>query len=213
MLEPRLPPEAAAPAAWGSACALAALGATAVFLAPAGLQAALEWRPELALTQPWRVCSAALVHLSLQHLLANLAGCLMLALLAWRAGLGWRTLAAWALAWPLTQLGLLAWPDLSRYGGLSGVLHAGVATAALALLLGTARPSGAPRTVGALLLLGLALKVALEHPFGPALQTRAGWSIPIAPAAHFTGALAGVLGWAVVCALARWRSRRGGTSR
>ena len=43
-----------------------------------------------------------------------------------RAGLG--------LARPLTQLGLLMRPDLLHYGGLSGVLHAGVAAAALWLV-------------------------------------------------------------------------------
>ena len=40
---------------------------------------------------------------------------------------------AWALAWPLTHLALLAEPALLRYGGLSGVLRAGAAVAAVAL--------------------------------------------------------------------------------
>jgi hypothetical protein len=42
--------------------------------------------------------------------------------------------AAWVCAWPLTQLGLLMRPDLSHYGGLSGVLHAGAAIVALHLV-------------------------------------------------------------------------------
>jgi hypothetical protein len=46
-------------------------------------------------------------------------------------------------------------------------------------------------------LAGLALKVLSEQPWGPVLQQRAGWNVPIAPLAHATGALAGLL-----CALA-----------
>ena len=106
--------------AWALLCALLAkLSLFVWLLAPA---AALDWQLDRIAAQPWRVWSAALVHLSLLHLAANLAGCAVLALLGWRAALPLRAAGAWLLAWPLTQLGLLLRPELRRYAGLSGEL-------------------------------------------------------------------------------------------
>lgn len=169
--------------------ALAALHALACLLAWQLPREALDWQPTLAGLEPWRAFSAAWVHWSPRHLGANLAGCAALALLGWRAGLDGRSTTAWLLAWPLTQLALLAWPGLRHFGGLSGVLHAGIAVAAVALL---AR-QGRERRIGALLAAGLLLKLTLEAPLGPPLKHVAGWDIAIAPAAHLTGAAAGAL--------------------
>ncbi len=80
------------------------------------------------------------MHWSLLHLGANLAGVAVLAALGWVARLPCAAALAWGAAWPLTQLGLALRPELTHYGGLSGVLHAGVAVAALWLVL------GAPKT-------------------------------------------------------------------
>ena len=56
---------------WAALCAAAALGAVAArFIDPA----LWRWQPELAVSQPWRMVTAAWVHLSHQHLIANLAG-------------------------------------------------------------------------------------------------------------------------------------------
>ncbi len=71
------------------------------------------------------------------------------------------------MAWPLTQLGLLLQPSLLHYGGLSGVLHAGVVIAALGLL---QRESGLRRAVGWLILGGVALKVGMEQPWQGGLR-------------------------------------------
>jgi len=147
----------------------------------------LDWQPALWAHEPWRVLSAALVHWSAQHLLANLAGCAVLALLG-RAG-RLRATPAWLAAWPLTQLGLLLQPALLHYGGLSGLLHAGVAVAVVELL---AR-RGRDRLVGAAIAAGLLAKLWLEQPLGPALRTVPGWDIAIAPFAHLSGTLAGAL--------------------
>ncbi len=97
---------------------------------------------------------------------------------------------AWALAWPLTHLALLAQPALSSYGGLSGVLHAGAAVVAVWLLL---RGRGARRWIGAAVLLGLVVKVVSEAPWQAPAQAVAGLDFPVAAAAHASGLVAGAL--------------------
>lgn len=176
---------------WAGLCAAAAAGA---LLAHGVDPAPLRWQPELAFSQPWRLVTAAWVHLSTLHLAANLAGAAVVAALGHAAGCDRRAATAWALAWPLTQLGLLAQPALAAYGGLSGVLHAGVAVAAWQLLRGG---RGARRRIGAVIAAGLLLKIGLEAPWQGPLRQVPGWDIAIAPAAHASGALAGWL-----CALA-----------
>jgi len=154
---------------------------------------ALDWQPALIATQPWRAITAAFVHLTPIHLAANLAGCAVIALLGHRAALTKREATAALIALPLTQLALLLRPDLPHYAGLSGELHALVAIAALTLL---TRP-GRDRYIGAAIALGLVVKLALEHPFGPALRDTPGFDFPVAPFAHLAGALAGLVAWAL----------------
>lgn len=157
----------------------------------------LEWRAAQAWGEPWRAFSAALVHRDLQHLVANVAGCAVVAWFGWAARLPVQ--AAWAActAWPLTH-GLLGWaPGLTHYGGLSGVLHAAVAVAAVMLV---ARCRGRERAVGAAVWVGLLMKVLLETPWVGAVQTLQGWDFPVAVAAHATGLVSGtmVAGWWVL---------------
>lgn len=178
-------------------CALLALGAgLGTWLTPA----AIDWQPQLAWLEPWRWWSAAFVHLSAGHLAANLAGAVVVAAVGWTAGCGPRDAAAWSVAWPLTHLSLLARPEVLHYGGLSGVLHAGVAVAALGLVL---RECGRRRWIGAAVLAGLLLKLASERPWGPALQTWPGWDIAIVPWAHAGGVVAGL-----ACAAVAWATGR-----
>jgi len=185
---------------WAVALALVA-GSLAMGFADASR---FDWQPGLAWQQPWRWWSAAWVHWSQAHLAANLLGTGLVALLGWRAGSDRAEAAAWFAAWPLTHLALLAQPALPHYGGLSGVLHAGVVVAAFALLL---RGRGARRALGAAIVAGVVLKLLLEQPWQGPLQARPGWDIAIAPAAHVSGALAGA-----VCAAAAaiWRHAAGG---
>jgi rhomboid family GlyGly-CTERM serine protease len=151
----------------------------------------LDWQPSLVWVQPWRVFSAAWVHYSSLHLAANLAGALLVGALGHVAGVPLRSVAAWLLAWPLTQLGLLLQPELLHYGGLSGVLHAGVAVVVLHLVVAGTRTQ---RRIAWLLGAGLAIKVVAETPWqGPALRQSPGWDIAIAPFAHASGVLAGAL--------------------
>ena len=161
----------------------------------------LDWQPALATTQPWRWLTAAFVHWSPLHLFANLAGAVVVAAFGVLAQLPRRAALAWTLAWPLTHGALLLQPTLAHYGGLSGVLHAGVAVAATTLVLDA---SGRARAIGGAVAIGLALKIVLERPWDGPVQHPAGWDIAVAPGAHAAGALAGL-----VCALVclRWPGR------
>lgn len=184
---------------WVGLAVLLGLLAVALFGAP---RTAFDWQPALAGAEPWRALTAVGVHYSALHLGANLAGAGLVAALGALArpspGLVW----AWAAAWPLTHWGLAVRPELAHYGGLSGVLHAGAAVVAVHLIHAGPRPQ---RLVGAALLIGLVAKVASETPWGPTLRHPPGWDIAIAPLAHATGLLSGV-----VCAVVAvaWRSRR-----
>lgn len=196
--------------AWLLVAMALAIGSMVAWIQPPQVQAAMAWRPELAATQPWRAVSAAWLHWSPQHLIANLAGCAVIGLLGIAARLTARDAAAWLLAWPLTQFGLLIEPSLERFGGASGVLHAGVAVAAIGMMRMRAS-HGRERVIGLLIGVGLAVKVAAERPLSaPALRHWDGWNIAIAPLAHLMGLIAGVA-TALLCALAAraWASRTG----
>lgn len=173
--------------------------------------ALLDWQPERFAAEPWRAFSAAFVHWSLLHLGANLLGAAVVAALGLAARLPRAAALAWAAAWPLGHLPLLLQPALAHYGGLSGVLHAGVAVAALWLVL--REREGRRRLLGAAIAGGLLVKLALEAPWGPALRPAEGWmqggfDIATAPLAHATGAAAGLLCAALGLLLTRRQSPR-----
>lgn len=194
--------------AWVALAASAAALSLLVAALPAAWAPALNWQAAHAL-QPWRWVTAALVHLNGAHLAANLAGALVVAALGWVARLPTATALAWAAAWPLTQAVLVLHPGLQAYAGLSGVLHAGVAVAAV-WLLATRAAGRAPRArwIGLAVLAGLALKVVLEQPWGPALRPLPGWGFAVAPAAHAAGAVVGAACAVIALALSRRRSAR-----
>jgi len=184
--------------------ALAAALAFASVVASAAAPEALEWQPARAWSEPWRAWTAAVVHYSAFHLIVNLVGIALVAALGWYARVPRSTTIAWLVAWPLTQFGLLARPDLLHYAGLSGVLHAGTACVGWQL---AAHARGQRRAIGVLVLAGLAVKVASESPWGAAVRTPGGWDIATAPFAHASGLVAG-LAAAIACdAIARARGR------
>ncbi len=152
------------------------------------------------MTEPWRAWSAAFVHWSPLHLGGNLLAAAVVGAYGLAAQVPRAQAAAWFAAWPLTQLGLLAKPDLAHYGGLSGVLHGGVAIVCLWLLV-VAR--GGRRAVGAAMAFGLLIKLVSEGPWGLALQRSDEFDIALAPIAHATGTLAGLLCGALALAVTR----------
>lgn len=176
---------------------LAAFAAAGALIAQRIPAAAIDWQPAFAFTQPWRWFTAAFVHWSALHLGANLAGAAVLAVFGRAAALPARATLAWALAWPLTHGAMLGQPALAHYGGLSGVLHAGVAIAATTL---ASQATGRRRRIGLAVLAGLALKIVLERPWTGTLTQPPGWDIAVAPLAHAAGALAG-LACALACGL------------
>lgn len=177
---------------WGLACAAMAAAAVVVWMGGPAWASWLDWQSEAAWGQPWRWWTAAWVHLSGPHLLANVAGCVALAYWARAANTPAAWLWAWMGAWPLTHLSLLGVPQLLHYGGLSGVLHAGVAVVTLqAVLQGQGRTRGVAAMVG----LGLCGKVFWERPWVEPITQLAPWDFPVAVVAHATGAF-----WGVVCA-------------
>ena len=183
------------------AAALALASIVAFRLVPA---TSIDWQPSLATAQPWRAWTAALLHYSPLHLAANLAGATLVAAFGWTARVRMAGVVAWFAAWPLTQIGLLLRPELAHYGGLSGVLHAGAACAALSLVV---HDRGRRRAIGAAVLVGLALKVASEAPWSTLLQHSSGWDIAIAPLAHASGLVMGLAAAGVTESVARWLAR------
>ena len=185
-------------AAWVGVAAMFAACALAGWLVP---QALIDWQPALAFTQPWRLFTPVGVHYSSAHLIGNLAGIALAGVYGIAAMVPARLAWAWLAAWPLTHLGLIVRPDLLHYGGLSGVVHAGVA-AIVVWVLATGR-TRAQRVVGALVAIGFVAKLLSETPWGATLRHPEGWDIAVAPLVHTTGALAGAL-----CALVALVSRR-----
>ena len=190
--------------AW-AACCLAWAVLSLGFHALSG--GAWEWRYDLAWGEPWRWWSAAWVHFGATHLAMNLAGCGVVAALGRAARLGSLWVWAWVLAWPLSHLGLLLHEPGLAFRGLSGVLHAGVAVASVALIGAQDRRQ---RRWGGILAVGLALKVLWELPQPGDWALGPGGDFVVATGAHVGGVLSG---WAVASALAfkarGWRAASG----
>ena len=173
--------------AWSALALVLFLGAMLAWPAD---PVSIDWQPALVSREPWRALSAAFVHYSSLHLAANLAGALLVGALGHAAGVPLRSTGAWLAAWPLTQWGLLLQPALLHYGGLSGVLHAGVAVVCVHLL---AAGSRAQRRIAAVLFAGLVVKLLSEAPWQGALHHPTGWDIAVAPFAHVSGVVMGTV--------------------
>lgn len=172
------------------------IGALALWFAP---REALDWQPRAALSQPWRLWTAAFVHWSPTHLLANVLAATAVGAFGVSARVPASAAWAWFLAWPLSHAALLLQPQLLSYGGLSGMLHGGVAVVTLHLAW---RETGQRRAIGVAVLAGMGVKLALEQPWLGPTQIDADWDIPLAPLGHLTGALCGLACGSVVLLIA-----------
>lgn len=173
--------------AWTLTGAALAAGALVAFALPGER---LDWQPALAWREPWRWWTAAFVHFSPLHLAANLLATAVVVAWGRIARVPTAVAGAWLLAWPLLHLALLAQPQLRHYGGLSGVLHAGVAVVTVWLLV---HARGARRSIALIVLSGLAVKIVTETPWRLELQAAPGWGVAVAPLAHLAGAALGLL--------------------
>ena len=195
---PGAPPRTAPRSAWSRWPELLLIGAVSGLLQALGpgLILALRYdRIAIAHGQWWRLWSAHLVHLGWDHWLLNMAGL---------AGLWWLYVAEatrrdWLIVATASALFIsaalyVASPAVEWYVGLSGVLHALWAAAAVAMW----RHS---RTEAAASLVLLAAKLVWEAMIGP-LSSGPGDGLPVVTVAHRYGALGG-LGCAL--ALRLWR--------
>ena len=182
---------------WLWISAALALAATLAWWADSGL---LDWQPQRAWPEAWRWWSAALVHWTAMHLGANLLATALVAAYGWAARVPTPVALAWIASWPFTHLALWAKPELLHYGGLSGVLHAGVAATTVWLVL---RGQGAQRTVGWMMLVGQSVKLLVEEPWGIAIHAPSELDVAVAPLAHASGSIAGALLTLLVLRLTR----------
>jgi rhomboid family GlyGly-CTERM serine protease len=166
----------------------------------------LDWQPDAARSQAWRWWSAAFVHFSVLHLLANLLATALVAAYGWAARVPREVALAWLVAWPFTHLPLWTKPELLHYGGLSGVLHAGVAAVTVYLVM---RGRGAHRAIGWMMLVGQSVKLLAEQPWGAALHPPTELDVAVAPLAHAAGTLAGALCTVLTLTLRRHDARPG----
>jgi rhomboid family GlyGly-CTERM serine protease len=161
--------------------------------------ARIDWQPR-HWPQAWRWWTAAFVHWTPLHLGANLLATALVAAYGWAARVPATVALAWIASWPFTHLALLAKPELLHYGGLSGVLHAGVAAATVWLVL---RGHGGQRTVGWLMLIGQSVKLLVEQPWGAAIRAPTELDVAVAPLAHASGSITGALFALLALRLAR----------
>ena len=183
---------------------LTALWLIASFMAWPLNHHSIDWQPALALDQPWRAFSAAFVHYSPMHLAANAVGAVMVGVFGWAAQVPPRMTVAWLIAWPLTHFGLLLQPSLLHYGGLSGLLHAGVVIVCVHLMF---NGTTSQRRVGAATLLVVMAKVLTEAPWKGALIYPADWDIAVAPMSHASGVAAGLAACLVAALVSAWQQR------
>jgi hypothetical protein len=179
--------------AWLGACALLGGGSVVIaWLSGAALPLSdysghpLAWDARDWLVRPWTLWTSAWVHTSMGNLGGNLLAIGALAVMGAALGAERPAAVALMLAWPLGTLGLLLWPEVTRYVGLGGAIHAAAA------VLGThvaRRPAFKP--FSPLIFAALGLKLLAEHAWTQPVAFDPSWGFNVVYAAHLTGTLAG----------------------
>jgi rhomboid family GlyGly-CTERM serine protease len=195
--------------AWSGLCTVLGALCIAVWLLPVDWQIALRWRADSWLAAPWTLWTASLTHLSDLHLLANLVGLLCLSLIGQHLGANHRDALALLMAWPLTNLALLLWPQVQFYAGFSGLNHAlaGMLIARTAIHFIVTKQLSA---FGFLFTSLLLVKLIWETPWAQPLRMDASWGFTVVQAAHLSGICCGFLALSLIALLrltggARWR--------
>ncbi|HWI84017.1 rhomboid family intramembrane serine protease [Ramlibacter sp.] len=155
----------------------------------------LAWDAAGWLAAPWTLWTSAWVHTSAGSLTGNLLALLALAVLGAALGAGRVAALALALAWPLTTLALLLWPEVGSYGGLGGPIHAAAAVLGVHIARRTAL-----RPLAALLFGAIGLKLLAERGWAQPVAFDPSWGFNVVYAAHLAGTLTGawcatVLDW------------------
>ena len=165
------------------------------------------WRAQEWTQRPWTLWTSAWVHPTTPQLIVNQIALGAMAALAWVIRPPWTCTLTWLLAWPLTQVSLLWWPQVGYAVGLSGPLHAGTMVLAVQLLgqVGEGKTMAKARRWGALVALGLGAKLLLEQGWSTPVSWDSANSISVVRAAHLSGALWGLLLGAAACVIARRR--------
>lgn len=82
-------------------------------------------RSAIASGEWWRLISGHFIHLSTEHLLTNSVGFFLLVYLSLRYARGKEIAILFIMSTVLISISLYVFsPDVARYGGLSGILHA-----------------------------------------------------------------------------------------
>lgn len=172
---------------WNGARLLGAAALVLLALAAGAVpELAVLDRGALAGGELWRLWTGHLFHASLAHFAFDVSVAALLVLFF---------RVRWSLLWmpPVISLGLLVcYPDLERYYGLSGVLHALVVWIAGQMAL---EGRGAQRAVAWSLVLGTLVKATLETSSGASIFTTGiDMGGPVLHGAHLVGAIVGIGG-------------------
>lgn len=183
--------------AWPAACALLAGGAAAVGLLAGSTHdaagSALAWNAVLWPLRPWTLWTSAFIHPAGATLLAGVLALAALAVLGTVLQAGRAAALALLLAWPLSTLALLLWPQVQAHMSLGGVLHAAAMVLWAHLVL-----HGLWRPLSYVLFAGMGLKLLSEQAWAHPVAFDPDWGFNAVHAAHLTGAAAGaVLGLAL----------------
>lgn len=183
---------------WLAICGALGLGAVATAatrgLVPPFHDVAVEpmaWQAGSWIRQPWTLWTAAWVHTSAGALAGNLLAVAALAVAGAALGAGALAALALALAWPLTTLALLVWPQVTSYAGLDGTIHAAAAVLGVHLMRRTTLQALATILFG-----GMALKLLAERGWAQPVAFDPGWGVNLVYGSHLAGAVVGA--WCAV---------------
>jgi hypothetical protein len=191
------------PRSWLLLCALHGVASILLWWAQPAMLDLLTWRADDGARHLWTVWTSAWVHPSTPTLIGHQMALGVLTAFAWVVRPPWSATLAWLLAWPLAQLSLGLWPQIGYAVGLSAVLHAAWAVLAVQLLQGRIGMPQARRW-GALMLLGLLLRLGLERAWDHPVVWDGGNDRSLVQALHLTGAFWGL----TLGVLARWLPER-----